>query len=352
MKLHRNKFIIALALLIVLPGILFAGCSDSTPAEPEPTTPAATEPTTPTEPEPPAEAEPIKAAYLTFALSSEVWQTLTNGAMALAPGMGIDLTIIDCAGNAATQVEQIESCVQAGYDVLIVSPVDREAVQECCREAIEAGVHIVSLDGTSFPCQVYCAADNYSDGYGLGVETAELVNETWPDKTEVNLCLLEYVYEAGCVDRAAGLMDGFNSAINATVNVVASLSPMNAIEATTMVESTLQAYDVDVCMSVSGDQMYGFCLAAEDAGIGYDDVICGAMDVTSASAQLLSEGKYIKLVGSWGDPFVVKPTVHLNAALAAYEIDGFVDDPVCVGFTCSYIDASGIEEIMIAYGWE
>ncbi len=294
----------------------------------------------------------IKVAYLTYALSSEVWQLMANGAEKLAPTLGMDLTIIDCAGNAATQVGQVESCVEAGYDVLVISPADRNTMTECCKKAIEAGVHVVSLDGNSFNCQVYCAATEYSDARALGVKTAEIVNDTWPDKTEINLCMLGYVYEAACVERASGLLDGFNSTAKAKVNVVASLSPMNATEANTMVESTLQAYHVDVCMAVSGDQLYGFCLAAENAGLGPNDVICSAQDITSASAQLLSEGKYIKLLGSWGDPSNTKPLVHLNAALLAMKINGFTDNPVCVGYTCSYIDASTVDATMKTYGWQ
>lgn len=295
--------------------------------------------------------EPIKVAYLTKALSNEVWQMMSQGVVELAPQFGMTVTVMDCDGNAAKQVEQVENCVEAGYNVILVSPADLNAVTEACKKAIESGVHIVSVDGPNFHCQAYVDAREHADAYELGVRTAKLVNEKWPEKKEINLCLIEYVFEQACVQRAAGLLDGFNSAINAKVNVVAKISPPDAAKANVMSESVLQAYKVDVCMSIAGDQAYGFSMAAANAGVKSDDVIVTAMDITPMSAKLLAEDKYIKILGSWGSPHHDKALVHLKAIQAAMKVSGFTSNPECVYYSIDYVDGSTIQKTLKDFGW-
>ncbi len=296
--------------------------------------------------------QPIKVAYLTKAISNEVWQMMSQGVADLAPQFGMEVTVMDCDGNAAKQVEQVESCVEAGYNVILVSPADLNAVTEACKKAIESGVHIVSVDGPNFHCQAYVDAREHADAFELGVRTAKLVNEKWPEKKEINLCLIEYVFEQACIERAAGLMDGFNSAIKAKVNMVARISPPDAARANVMSESVLQAYKVDVCMSIAGDQAYGFSMAAATAGVEPDDIIVTAQDITPMSANLLANGKYIKILGSWGSPSRDKALVHLKAIQEALKVDGFTTDPVCVYYSSSYVDASNIEQTMKDFGWK
>lgn len=295
--------------------------------------------------------QPIKVAYLTKAISNEVWQMMSQGVVELAPQFGMTVTVMDCDNNAAKQVEQVESCVEAGYNVILVSPADLNAVAESCKKAIESGVHIVSVDGPNFHAQAYVDAREHADAYELGVRTAKMVNEKWPDKKEINLCLIEFVFEQACVERAAGLLDGFNSAINAKINMVARISPPDAARANVMSESVLQAYKVDVCMSIAGDQAYGFSMAAATAGVKPDDIIVTAMDITPMSANLLAKGQYIKLLGSWGSPSRDKALVHLKAIQEALKVDGFTSDPVCVYYTPSYVDASTIDKTIKEFGW-
>ena len=75
------------------------------------------------------------------------------------------------------------------------------------------------------------------------------------------------------------------------------------------------------------------------------------MDISKVSGEMMQEGKYIKLLGSWGSPSVDKAQVHLEAMKAAMEIDGLTDDPVRVVYDVSYVDEGGIDQIMTDFGW-
>ena len=118
-----------------------------------------------------------------------------------------------------------------------------------------------------------------------------------------------------------------------------------------MGESVFQATDVDVALGIAGDNMAGFCTAAESAGVEPDAMMAAAMDISKVSGEMMQEGKYIKLLGSWGSPSVDKAKVHLEAMKAAMEIDGLTDDPVRVVYDVSYVDESSIDQIMTDFGW-
>ena len=295
--------------------------------------------------------ELIKAAYLTKDIANETWQLMAEGVIEQGPEYGFDVTNLDCEKNAAKQVEQIENCIESGYKIIAISPADYDALDEVCEKAIEKGVHIVSIDGPNFHAQSYVAADEYDNAYGLGEKAAEWVNENWPEKETIKLAVLEYVYEDACIDRAAGMLDGFKNKINAEVEIVAQISPSNQAEGQSMGESVFQATDVDVCLAIAGDNAAGFCTAAEDNGVKSDEMMVAAMDISKSSGKLLQEGKYVKLLGSWGSPSVDKAKVHLEAMEAAMKIDGLTDDPVRVTYEVSYVDENDIDQVMDEFGW-
>lgn len=294
----------------------------------------------------------VKAAYLTKSISQETWQLMTQGVIDQAADYGFEVTNMDCDMNAAKQVEQVESCIEAGYKVIAISPADYDALDDVCLKAVEEGVHIVSIDGPNFNCQSYVAADEYENAHGLGVAAAEWVNENWPDKEKLNLAMVENVYEEACIDRAAGMLDGFKETVKAEVEVVANISPADQAEATTMAESVFQATDVDVALGIAGDQTAGFCNAAEAAGVAYEDMMVAAMDISTVSANMMKDGKYFKVLGSWGSPSVEKAQVHLKAMEEAMKVDGVTEDPTRVVYEVEYIDESSIDQLLKDFGWD
>ena len=357
----KRKLLVALMAMAMTASL--AACGSGTETQPAEETPATEESSsteegteenvseeTPAAESSDSEGGLIQAAYLTKS-RSEVWQLMTQGVIDQAADYGFEVTSMDCDMNAAKQVEQVESCIEAGYKVIAISPADYDALSDVCQKAIEQGVHIVSIDGPNFHAQSYVAADEYDNAHGLGVKAGAWVNENWPEKETIKLCLLEYVYEEACIDRAAGLLDGFTETCKAEVDVVQRISPANQAEGNTMGESVFQATDVDVALGIAGDNMAGFCTAAESAGVEPDSMMAAAMDISKVSGEMMQEGKYIKLLGSWGSPSVDKAKVHLEAMKAAMEIDGLTDDPVRVVYDVSYVDESNIDQTMTDFGW-
>ncbi len=297
------------------------------------------------------EGDELQVAFLTSNLANENWQTLTDATIRQGGELGWEVSVTDCAGNPSTQVTQIESEIEAGYDMIILGPADSNALIDVCGKAVDAGIPVISTDGYFENVSVVVGANEYDDGYELGVYAGEWVNENWPDKESLNVNVLSYDWLDVCIERKNGLIDGFEETANAAVTIVADNSVQTAAEANETSESVLQADTIDVCLSVAGDFLYGFCQAAQNHGLTQDDVVGFSMDITEQSALLLQEGGYVKGLMSWGSPDQKAATIieGCQKALDLTELGGSDYEKVFYGLW--YVDESNIDDIMTEYGW-
>ncbi|MBE5933505.1 MAG: D-ribose ABC transporter substrate-binding protein, partial [Lachnospiraceae bacterium] len=112
--------------------------------------------------------------------------SLVDGAKAEADRLGVQLTVVDAGDDATKQVSDIEDLVSKGVSVLIVNPVDSDAVSGAVQAAKNQGIKVISVDravnGVEVDCEI--ASDNVAgaqlatqfivDTLGEGAEVAEL----------------------------------------------------------------------------------------------------------------------------------------------------------------------------------
>ena len=72
--------------------------------------------------------------------------TLAEGAKKAAKQAGVPLTVVDASDDATKQVSDIEDLVSKNVSVLIVNPVDSDAVTGAVEAAIAKGVRVISVD--------------------------------------------------------------------------------------------------------------------------------------------------------------------------------------------------------------
>ena len=101
--------------------------------------------------------------------------TLVEGAEAKAKELGVSLSVADAGDDVTKQVADIEDLVAKNISVLIVNPVDSDAVAGAVESAIAKGVRVISVDravnGVEIDCQI--ASDNV-----LGAELATSTSST------------------------------------------------------------------------------------------------------------------------------------------------------------------------------
>ena len=88
--------------------------------------------------------------------------TLVEGAEAAAAEAGLALTVVDAGDDVTKQVSDIEDLLSKNISVLIINPVDSDAVSGVVADAMAAGVKVIAVDrvvnGVDVDCTI--ASDN------------------------------------------------------------------------------------------------------------------------------------------------------------------------------------------------
>lgn len=111
------------------------------------------------------------------------WREKANNEMLSAQHLydtDVEVTIVDANNDNATQCEQIDSMVNSGVDLLIVSPNDYYALDKSLQRAKEKQIPIVFFDRkTSFnDYTAYIGGDNMDAGRQMGRYAAKLCRDS------------------------------------------------------------------------------------------------------------------------------------------------------------------------------
>ena len=168
-------------------------------------------------------------------LNNPFFVSLADGAKAAAKEKGVSLAVADAGGDSAKQQNDIEDLISRNVSVLIVNPVDSDAVAPAVQNAISKGVKLISVDrvvnGGDVDCQI--ASDNVA---GARMATEYLASQIGEG---AKIAELQGVPGASAtIDRGAG----FHEAADKTLNVVASQSAnFDRAEGMSVMENILQS---------------------------------------------------------------------------------------------------------------
>lgn len=194
--------------------------------------------------------------------------TLVEGAQAAADAAGVELVVTDAGDDAAKQTNDVDDLISKNVSVLIVNPVDSDAIAPAVEDAIAAGIKVIAVDravnGVDVDCQI--ASDNVKGAemateylksvIGDGAKVAELQGTTGASAT---------------IDRG----QGFHNIADGSMDVVASqTASFDRAEGLTVMENIIQS---------NGDLQGVFA--------HNDEMALGAIEAIEAS------GKDIKIVG-------------------------------------------------------
>lgn len=209
--------------------------------------------------------------------------TLAEGAKKAAKQAGVPLTVVDASNDATKQVSDIEDLVSKNVSVLIVNPVDSDAVTGAVEAAIAKGVRVISVDrvvnGVDIDCQI--ASDN--------VAGAELATQYIVDTLGENVKTAELVGTSGAsaaIDRS----QGFHNIADKKLKVVASqTADFDRTQGMTVMENMLQADSSIQAVFAGNDEM---ALGAVEAISGAKkDVLVVGFDATDDAIEAIKQGR-------------------------------------------------------------
>ena len=226
-------------------------------------------------------------------LNNPFFVTLTEGARKAATENNVELVVVDAGDDAAKQTSDIEDLVSRNVGVLIVNPVDSDAVAPAVKSAMSQGIKVIAVDrgvnGVDVDCQI--ASDNVAgarmttdylmDLVGEGAKVAELQGVPGASAT---------------IDRGAG----FHQVADQSLQVAASQTAnFNRAEGMTVMENILQSDGAIKGVFAHNDEMALGAVEAVAAS-GKDIKIVG-FDATDDAQKAVKDGKMAATVAQKPD---------------------------------------------------
>ena len=136
-------------------------------------------------------------------------------------------------------------------DVIIVQPVDPEAIEEVCGNALDEGITVVCWDEEMENSSFNWVIENYDLGVEIGTQAANWINEKFGDEG-CEVAVLGYPQTPILLERENGILDALEeNAPNA--EVVAHQPAIDTTEGLDAMETILQAHpDVKVVCCIGG----------------------------------------------------------------------------------------------------
>jgi len=231
----------------------------------------------------------IGAAMNSFA---DKWQTYLQDAVRDFDAQHEDCVIkmTDGKDDPATQLNQVETLITQGIDVLLIVPVDISAMGPVIDKCKEAGVKIVVVN--RLPSEEHMNdVDVYvgSESIQAGIMQAEWVIETLNGKGDVAIMMGPLGQEAALM-RTEGNKQiiGKNSGINLVAEAEAKWDRALGMQ---KAENWFQSGSkLDAILCNNDEMAIGTLLAAESAGIADEDIIIAGVDATKDALEYLGKG--------------------------------------------------------------
>ncbi len=227
------------------------------------------------------------------ALNNPFFVTLTEGARKAATENNVELVVVDAGDDAAKQTSDIEDLVSRNVGVLIVNPVDSDAVAPAVKSAMSQGIKVIAVDrgvnGVDVDCQI--ASDNVAGARMATEYLMELVGEG------AKVAELQGVPGASAtIDRGAG----FHQVADQSLQVAASQTAnFNRAEGMTVMENILQSDGTIKGVFAHNDEMALGAVEAVAAS-GKDIKIVG-FDATDDAQKAVKDGKMAATVAQKPD---------------------------------------------------
>lgn len=210
----------------------------------------------------------------------------------------------------------------SGMDVIIVQPVDPDAIEEVCKEALDSDIEVVCWDEKMENSSFNWVIENYDLGVEIGTQAADFINEKFGDKG-CEVVVLGYPQTPILLERENGILDALKEkAPNA--EVVANQPAIDTTEGLNAMETILQAHpDVKVVCCIGG----GGATGANEALKGTygsevpDDIGIFSTDLTDEAIASMQNGEFDRcVVAITGNAFVCGDVIYdLSMRYAAGE---------------------------------
>jgi len=233
------------------------------------------------------QAQDLKIGLSVSTQNNPFFVTLKEGAQKKADEIGAELIVADAQNNASNQMSSVENLIVRQVDVLIINPVDSDAVVSAIKAANQANIPVITVDRGASGGEVvtHIASDNVIGGEMAGERIIELLDGSG------KIVELQGIPGTSAA-RARG--KGFHNIVDKkdSIEVVASQpAGFDRSEGMTVMENILQAHqDIDAVFAHNDSMALGAVKAIEAAG-RLDEVEIVGFDAIDDALTAIKNGK-------------------------------------------------------------
>jgi len=242
-------------------------------------------------------AQDVKLGLAVSTLNNPFFVDLKDGAEAMAEEMGVEILTVDAQDDAASQLSSVEDLLIKQIDVLIVNPVDGNAVVAAITAANNAGVPVITVDRGAEGGDVlsHIASDNVAGGEMAGDFIAEQLGE------EAKVVELQGIPGTSAArDRGKG----FNMSMDKYpgMEVIARQpAAFDRAEGMTVMENILQGNpEIDAVFAHNDNMALGAMEAIAAAGRS-DEIMIVGFDAVNDAREAVAEGEMAATVAQKPD---------------------------------------------------
>ncbi len=276
---------LSLLLCTVMVMMLLVGCGSNN-KNAEPSKAPSTEPQKEESEKPDASKDGVKIG-VTVADQSNVFYVDIIDGMKKAMKAEDELVIMDAGFDAAKQLSDIEDMLQQGVQVMLIDPVDSEAIKAGIDACNKAKIPVIAYNS---PIAEKITSTVASDNYMAGQLVGEAMAKALDGKGDV--AMLTYNVAEVCLDRANGFMDAIKKYPD--IKIVDSQEIQPGVDtALPVAENILQSYPKLSGFFALNDPSALGCAAAVESANLLDKVKIVGVDGSDDGKKAISEGKML-----------------------------------------------------------
>ena len=296
------------------------------------------------------EGRAVKVAFSAPAADHGWTAAVTTTAKAQAEKLGGDNVEFIAPGgvaDAAQQVDQVKSLIAQKPDVLVILPVDGDALTPVALEAMKAGIPVINVDRDFSDLNAsrsFITGDNYGAGFQAGQYFAKELN------CKGNVVQIQGLAGISVTtDRTKGFVDGI-AACNGGIKIVATQpADFDPAKGQTVMENILSANpagSIDAVYTHDDDMAQGVVQAINQANRQGEMFLTGVGGSKAAFDQ-------IKAGGLYRATFIYNPAMTGAAVNMAHligtgkgfsDLPGFPDVPKEIVMQASLVTKTNVDQ--------
>lgn len=225
----------------------------------------------------------------------------------------------------AQQIQQIETAINNGADVIIISVNDSTACNDALQAALDKGIKLIYVDATAtLEASATFATDNYAAGAEAGRTMLGYLEDKGVTEGVIGLVSAQAGVQS-CIDR----VDGFVSAFEGTSFTMSEVqySDGDAVKAQDLTNALISDGVVAVYGANDG-ATNGAANAVKEANANGADVLCVGFDNSSSNRSHVEDGELLAFMAQ--NPNVMGEKA-IEAAVALMEGTALTETQVDTG---------------------